>query len=124
MLLGAVINGLKNETAALEALLSLGDIVLLAEVEAARRRHEESTSEYVYGAAQRFAQLASDEDWLQLTTALEKSSHPAETAVDIMVRWSITRDAPRTFENSTHAISAFGGCSFGRGNSGGCHDRS
>ncbi len=115
MLLGAMLNGLKNEMIALEALLSFGDIVLLAEVEAARQRHEESTSEYVYGAAQRFAQLASDEDWLQLTTALEKSGQPAETAVDIMVRWSIARDAPLTPENGAHI-----GCTC-RGANGGCH---
>lgn len=119
MLLGAVINGLKNETIALEALLLLGDIVLLAEVDAARQRHEESTSEYVYGAAQRFAQLASDDEWLRLTTALEKSGQPAETAVEFMVRWSITRDAPLTLESITHEISTYGGCSCGRGNGGG-----
>ncbi len=111
MLLGAVINGLKNETTALEALLSLGDIVLLADVERARRPFEESVGEYITGAAQRFAQNAGDEDWLRLMTALEKSGQPAETAVEIMVRWSIARDAPLTFENSTH-----GGCSCGGGN--------
>lgn len=115
MLLGAVINGLKNETTALEALLSLGDIVLLAEVDTARQRHEESTSEYVYGAAQRFAQLASDDEWLQLTTALQKSDQPSETAVEIMVRWSIARDAPLSPENGNNV-----GCTCGGAN-GECH---
>ncbi|MGL4396981.1 MAG: hypothetical protein ACRCS9_10620 [Hyphomicrobium sp.] len=115
MLLGAVINGLKNETTALEALLSLGDIVLLAEVDAARQRHEESTSEYVYGAAQRFAQLASNDEWLQLTTALQKSDQPAETAVEIMVRWSIARDAQLGPESGDNV-----GCTCGGAN-GECH---
>lgn len=119
MLLGAVINGLKNETTAIEALLSIGDIVLLAEVETARLPFEESVGEYITGAVRRFAQCAGDEDWLRLMTALEQSGQPAVTAVDIMVRWSIARDAPLTLENGTH-----GGCSCGGGNGGGCHDQS
>jgi hypothetical protein len=117
MLLGAIMNKLKDETAAAETLLSLGDLVLVAHVEAARLPHEECVGEYVSGAAQRFARLASDEDWLRLMTALERSDRPAATSLDVMVRWSIARDANEAQENKAN-----GGCSCG-GSNGGCHDQ-
>jgi len=113
MLLGTIMNELRDETAAAAALLSLGDIRLVAEVEAARQPHGESVGEYVAGAAQRFARLASDEDWLRLMTALERSDHPAATCLADMVRWSIARDG--------QDLVGTGGCSCGGGN-GSCHD--
>ncbi len=93
MLLGAILKDLQGEESAAAALLSLGDIVLLAEVEAARRPQGEGVGEYVSGAAQRFAHLASDENWLRLMTALENSQSPAASCLTTMVRWSIARDA-------------------------------
>lgn len=93
MLLGKILNALRDEAAAAAALLSLGDIRLVAEVEAARKLHDEDVGEYVSGAAQRFASLASDEDWLRMMTALERSASPAATCLTDMVRWSIARDA-------------------------------
>lgn len=93
MLLGSILTDLQDEDAAAAALLSLGDIVLLAEVEVARLPHDEGVGEYVSGATQRFAQLASNEDWLRLMTMLEKSQSPAASCLSNMVRWSIARDA-------------------------------
>jgi hypothetical protein len=117
MLLGTIFTQLRDEKAAAAALLSLGDLKLLAEVEAARTPHDESVGEYVSGAAQRYARLASDEDWLRLMTALERTDRPAATCLAAMVRWSITRDTTSSPGNSTaHA------CSCGGGN-GSCHDQ-
>lgn len=117
MLLGAIMNQLRDETAATETLLSLGDISLVAEVDAARLPHEESIGEYISGAAQRFALLASDEDWLRLMTALERAEQSAATSLAIMVRWSVARDAGVTTERALH-----GACTCG-GSKGGCHDQ-
>lgn len=105
MQLGAILTNLQDVDAAAAALLSLGDIVLLAEVEAARLPHGESVGEYVSGATQRFAQLASDEDWLRLMTVLEKSQSPAASCLTTMVRWSIARDA------AVEPFTQSGGCS-------------
>lgn len=116
MLLGTIMNELRDETAAAAALLSLGDIRLVTEVEAARLPHGESVGEYVAGAAQRFARLASDEDWLRLMTALERSDHPAATCLADMVRWSISHDGQQ------QAGSTARGCSCGGGN-GSCDDQ-
>ena len=104
MLLGAILKELQDEEAAAAALLSLCDIVLLAEVEAASLPHDEAVGEYVSGATQRFAQFASDEDWLRLMTLLEKSHAPAATCLTTMVRWSIARDV------AVEAAPQSGGC--------------
>jgi hypothetical protein len=117
MLLGALMTELRNETTAVETLLSLGDIMLVSEVEAARLAHGESLGEYVAGAAQRFAHLASDEDWLKLMTALEHAEAPAATCVTSMVRWSLSRDAREAIP-----IDAEAGCSCGAGGTV-CHDK-
>jgi hypothetical protein len=117
MLLGALMTELKDEAAAKVALLSLGDIMLLNEVEAARLAYDESVGEYAAGAAQRFAHLASDEDWLKLMTALENSESPAATCLATMVRWSLLSDAREAV-----SINAEAGCSCGAGGTA-CHDK-
>jgi len=93
MLLGSIMTKLQDDRSAAEALLSLGDIVLIAKVDSARRLHDETLGGYVSGAAHRFANLASSEDWLKLMTGIEKSESPAATCLGMMLRWSIDRDA-------------------------------
>lgn len=97
MHLGSIMEHLREEGAAAEALLALGDIVLIAEVDRVRRQHDEDVGEYVTGAVQRFANLGSSEDWLQLMTRMEKSENPAATCLAMMLRWSVDRD-----ENEKH----------------------
>lgn len=117
MLLGALMTELRDETIAVETLLLLDDIMLVSEVEAARLAHDESLGEYVTGAAQRFTHLASDEDWLKLMTALERTMTPAATCLTTMVRWSLLRDAREAVPGD-----AATGCSCGAGGTT-CHDK-
>lgn len=116
MLLGTLFQKLEDEEIAAEALLSLGDIVLLAGVEKARTMHDETIGEYVSGATRRFSRLASDEDWLRLMTALERSESPAQSCLATIVRWSIAR------EQATPSEASASGCSCA-GAAGGCHGR-
>lgn len=115
MLLGSLMSQLQDEHLAVATLLSVGDVVLVARVEAARLPHGETVGEYVSGAAQRFANAGSDEDWLALTTALERSHSPAATCLETMVRWSLARDL-----DPSPTPSSSSGCSCGSGGSG-CH---
>lgn len=117
MLLGALMADLRDESNATVTLLSLGDIMLLNEVEAARPAHDESLGEYAAGAAQRFAHMASDEDWLKLMTAMEHAESPAATCLATMVRWSLLRDA-----REATPVDAEAGCSCGAGGTA-CHDK-
>ncbi|CAG0983718.1 MAG: hypothetical protein F9K19_21240 [Rhizobiaceae bacterium] len=115
MLLGTMMSALRDEDVATATLMELGDIVLAAQVEAARDAHGESVGEYVSGAVQRFALSAGDEDWLGLMTALERSDDPAGACLTRMLSWSLARDA------RAHPGNAHDGCSCGGG---GCHDHS
>ena len=109
MLLGTMMSTLRKEDVATATLIEL----LAAQVEAARGAHGESVGEYVTGAVQCFAQLARDEDWLGLMTALERSDGPAGACLTRMLYCSLSRDA-KVDSGGTH-----GGCSCG-----GCHDHS
>lgn len=116
MLLGTMMNALRDDDIATATLMEFGDIVLAARVEAARERHGESIGEYLTGAVQRFALLAGDEDWLGLMTALERSGNPAGACLAHMLSWSLARDA-----RATEPAGAHDGCACGTG---GCHDHS
>jgi hypothetical protein len=92
MLLSAILKHLSDESDAVAALLDLGDLVLVGEVEAVRLQHQESVGDYVIGATRRFAGQASDADWLRLTTALEGCSAPASACLHTMLTWAVAQD--------------------------------
>lgn len=110
MLLGTILKRLGNEADAAEALEAMGDITLLAEVQAMGELHDESPADYVCGATRRFAADAASEDWLALMTAIERSEDPARTTLDRMLRWSLKQDAA--------GPTAASGCGCGKGGSG------
>lgn len=93
MQLGTLMDHLTFEDDAATALEALGDIVLFANVQAMGERYEETPGEYVANAARRFASLGSDEDWLGLMAAMERSDDPARAALDRMLRWALKTDA-------------------------------
>lgn len=92
MMLSHILRGLMDDRAAEEALISLGDLVLLASVETEAAHFEETRSEYVVGAVRRFARLASDEDWLAVMGKLERGDRPAEAFLTFVLRWALKRD--------------------------------
>lgn len=92
MLLGTLLRRLEDTADAAAALEALGDLVLLAQVTATAQEYGETAGEYAAGATRRFANTASGDDWLALTTALERSEDPARAALGVMVRWSIAQD--------------------------------
>jgi len=109
MQLGTLMDHLAFEDDAATALEALGDIVLFANVQAMGERYEETPGEYVANAARRFASLGSDEDWLGLMAAMERSDDPARAALDRMLRWALKTDAEEG-EAAPHA-----GCTCGGG---------
>lgn len=109
MLLGTILHRLGREADAAEALDALGDLVLLAEIRATGERYEETPAEYICGATRRFAADGSSEDWLALMTAIERSTDPARTTLDHMLRWSLKRDEAEPAEAA---------CGCGKGGSG------
>lgn len=105
MLLGQMIERLADDAFAAEALLSLGDLPLLVDVEAACREQETSAVAYASTVARRFADHASDEDWLALMTALERADDPGAACLRQMLAWSLRKD--------TAGCGCGGGCTGG-----------
>jgi hypothetical protein len=113
MQLGTLMDHLAFEDDAASALEALGDIVMFANVQAMGERFEETPGEYVANASRRFAALGSDEDWLGLMAAMERSSDPARAALERMLRWALKIDS------ADPPPVSHGGCSCG---SGACHE--
>lgn len=93
MVLGQVLERLGDEAFAAETLVALEDLNLMVQVEAAGRPFGEGVGEYAAGASRRFAQLASDEDWLALMTALERADDAGKACLKHMLEWSLRHDA-------------------------------
>lgn len=89
MLLGQVLERLGDEIFAAETLVALEDLPLMVEVETAGQRFGETIGEYASGASRRFAQLASDEEWLALMTALERAQDAGAACLKHMIEWSL-----------------------------------
>jgi len=114
MTLGDLLNRFADQAEAEAAIMAIGDVALLAEVAAVRDGQGESTGEYASGAVRRFANLAADEDWLALMTAIENAGDPATACLASMLRWSMRRDrAEATAQNETVAAARNQGCSCG-----------
>jgi hypothetical protein len=112
MQLGEIVARLNDETIATEALLDCGDLSLVVEVSEVAGRFEETPGDYAAGSVRRFANAASDEDWLALMTALERTDDPARTCLVNMVAWSLARDRQPIIpapEPGAHACSCGGG---------------
>lgn len=92
MLLGTLLGRLRDEDNAALVLDALDDLVLLAQVQQQAARHGETAGEYAAVAVGRFANIASDEDWLALMTAIENSDDPARTTLERMLRWSLAAE--------------------------------
>ena len=110
MLLGEVLKSFEDEAIAAETLVPLGDIVLLAQAGSAADRHGETLGGYCSVAVQRFAQAASDGDWLALMTALEKTKDPAAACLTAMLRWSLREDAAAAEQESSASSNAACSC--------------
>ncbi len=100
MQLGTLMDHLAFEDDAAAALDALGDIVLFSEVQTTGERYGETPGEYVANAARRFAALGSDEDWMSLMTAMERSADPARAALERMLRWALKADAQKATPSS------------------------
>jgi len=92
MLLGQVIGQLAGEDVAAEALLGIGNLALVVEVDAVADTFGETRAIYAAGAVRRYVQQAGDDDWLALMTALERAEDPASACLEKMLGWSLRRD--------------------------------
>ncbi|GGK51366.1 hypothetical protein [Salinarimonas ramus] len=89
MLLGDVIARLDDEVVALEALVSLDDLSLLAEVEAAASRDGLTPGGFAARAVQAFTASASDEDWVSLIGTIGRAEDPGGACLKGMLAFAL-----------------------------------
>jgi hypothetical protein len=92
MTLGQVLAKLGDEDFAAEALIGLGDLPLVVEVEAMAECRGEDARSYAANAARHFTGHASNEDWLALMTALGHADDPGVACLRQMLVWSLRHD--------------------------------
>jgi hypothetical protein len=93
MQLGTLMAQFEDEQQAGTALEALDDLVLFARIDAAGAEHDETPGEYVANAARRFTALASDEDWLAIMNAIERSDDPGRAVLRRMLVWALDADS-------------------------------
>ena len=80
-MLGDLLTRLSDETAALETILGSGDLALLTAVRERAAAEQVDLATYVSRAVQRYAAEASDEEWVTLVGALNRSLDPSATCL-------------------------------------------
>jgi hypothetical protein len=89
MLLGDIIAQLDDETFAMEALVGLGDLALLAKVEGAAEAEGITPGDFAARAVQAFSDGASDEDWVSLIGVMGRTSDPGQVCLRKMVEFAL-----------------------------------
>ncbi|MGP9820756.1 hypothetical protein ACTZWW_12140 [Salinarimonas sp. NSM] len=96
MLLGDIIARLDDEVVAMRALVDLGDLPLLAEVEAAASRDGLTPGGFAARAVQAFTASAGDDDWVSLIGTIGRAEDPGGACLKTMLSFALraTRAGP------------------------------
>ena len=85
MLLGDLIAQLEDEAVATEALLAIGDIVLMAWLQAASAAARSPVGVFLQELICRFSAHASPDDWIAVMNAAGRAELPAAACLRVMI---------------------------------------
>ena len=88
-MLGDLLASLTDETKALEAILSTGDLGLMNSVRERAVAEGVELGAYVAETVQRYAAEATDEEWTTLMGALNRSADPGATCLKRAFEYSL-----------------------------------
>jgi len=91
MMLGDMLAELDDAAAAAELMLGLDDLQLLAGVRAQAEADGVDLADYARAAVQRYATLASDEEWVTLMGLIGRSPDPARTCLRRALQFAVGR---------------------------------
>lgn len=89
-MLGDIISRLDNPGMAETAVMEVGDLALLADVQDAAGRLEMKTGAFVSLAVNRFVERADDDAWLNLVGVMGRSQTPGLDALAAILRRAVT----------------------------------
>jgi hypothetical protein len=85
---------------AMQALIELGDLVLLTRVEAAAAAEQLTAGGFTARAVDRFSSQASDEDWVSLIGVMGQTSDPGQACLRNILQFAL-----RPPKEAVHACS-------------------
>ncbi len=94
MLLGDLVARFDDEAFALESLLAIGDLALLARVEEAAAKEQLSAGEFAVRAGQLFSDNASDDDWVSLIGVMGRTDDPGRECLRKMLEFALRPARP------------------------------
>jgi hypothetical protein len=89
MLLGDMIARFDDESVALQTLLSLDDLALVARVREACERDDYELGEFARVAVQRYSSSASDEEWVTVLGAMGRTQTPGVELLRRALVWML-----------------------------------
>ncbi|HSP26592.1 MAG TPA: hypothetical protein VLQ65_15600 [Saliniramus sp.] len=89
MLLGDLVARFDDDAVAMEALLAIGDLSLLARVEEAAAREGVTPGEFAVSAGHRFCDGASDDDWVSLIGVMGRTDDPGTVCLKKMLEFAL-----------------------------------
>lgn len=91
-MLGDILTDARRSSGTFQSWLREAMPDLMAEIEAMGLQSGESTTDFVHGALTAFSQLASEEDWADLTSRMRDSADPGTVCLLAMVRWRLAAE--------------------------------
>ena len=92
MLVGDLIARFEDEAVAAETLVALGDIGLTARVSRAAAEQDVTVGEFATASVQRFANRASDEEWVMMIGRMERAEDPGQVFLHHILSAAVTQD--------------------------------
>jgi hypothetical protein len=89
MLLGDVIAQFDDEGSALQVMMSLDDLALIARVREACEREDYAPGEFARAAVQRYAAFASDEEWVTVLGQMGRTQAPGIALLRRALVWML-----------------------------------
>ena len=95
MMLGDMMAGLRDDATAVELILGLDDLQLLAGIDACAEAEGVDLADYARQAMQRYAAQASDEEWITLMGIIGRAADPARACLRRAFEFALRHDGER-----------------------------
>ena len=92
MILGKLLRRFDDPSVVASALIAIGDLGLLAQVEKHAAVHGETPGDYASASVRLFASQANDEDWVAMMAAMGRESDPGAICLRRMLEWAFLRE--------------------------------
>lgn len=91
MLLGTVLDRLSDEAVALQTLIGLEDISLLAKLNAVAADHDLTLGQTITRAVNNYTKQADADSWVHLVSVVNRAEDPGREALKLMLEDSLAR---------------------------------